>query len=86
MSFYNSILKKLNINPENNIGGNKISLFDGKGALIEGHNGIFSYAPTEIIIKLKKQNLTLNGNNLKVAEINKDELYITGQILKVDFE
>jgi len=84
MSFINNALLRLGINPSNLVGGNKISLFDNKGAFIEGHNGVFSIEPHHIIVKLKKQNLAVEGKDLKIIEINKDELYIVGTIDKIE--
>ena len=84
MSFLSNTLLKLGVNPENLIGGNKITLYDGKGIFIEGHNGIFSYEPNQIIVKLKKENLSVEGKGLKIIEINKDELYIVGKIIKIE--
>jgi sporulation protein YqfC len=84
MSFVNNALLKLGIDPQNLVGGNKISMFDGKAVFIEGHNGIFSYEPEQIIVKLKKENLAVEGKGLKIIEINKDELYIVGTIVKIE--
>ena len=84
MSFFNEIILKIGLKPSEGIGGWKITLLDGKGALLEGHKGIVSYNTQEIVAKLKVGMLQITGDNLKVAEINAQELFVKGKINKVE--
>ncbi len=84
MSFFNEIILKIGLKPEDSIGGWKLTLLDGKGALLEGHKGVQSYNNEEIIAKIKGDLLQITGADLKVAEINDLELFIKGKIYKVE--
>lgn len=66
------------------IGGEKISVVDFSAALIEGHKGIFSYSDEEIIIQMKKSRVVICGASLKIIEINYDEIYIRGELLRIE--
>lgn len=84
MSFYNEIVFKLGLSPEECVGGDRVSIFEGKGVLIEGHKGIFSFSPEKITVRMKKRYVSIHGAGLKVIEINSDELYIGGEIMTVE--
>lgn len=84
MSFFNEIILKIGLKPEDSIGGWKLTLLDGKGALIEGHKGVQSYNSEEVVAKIKGDLLQVTGENLKVAEINDLELFIKGKIYKIE--
>lgn len=83
MSFYNEILARLSITPEESIGGTKITVVDFRGVLIEGHKGLYLYSEDEISVNLKKSRITLRGKGLHFSEINGDEIYITGEIKEI---
>ncbi|MCL2631068.1 MAG: YabP/YqfC family sporulation protein [Firmicutes bacterium] len=80
MSFFNDTVLKLGLPHDNFVGGDKVSIFSGKGAFIEGHKGVFSVSEEEIVIKLKKEKVYISGNGLKITEINASEIYIIGKI------
>ena len=41
---------------------------------------------TEIILTFENKKITISGNNLKIKQMTKQELLISGQILKVEFQ
>jgi sporulation protein YqfC len=84
MSFFNEMILKIGLKPEDAIGGWKFTLLDGQGALLEGHKGIVSYGENEVIARLKKGSLQIMGEKLKVAELNDSELFIKGKIIKIE--
>lgn len=83
MSFFNDIILKLGLDINDSIGGHKITIIDSKGVLIEGHRGLLDYTKNHVLIRLKKGNITVNGDNLSIIELNEDELYIKGKIFNV---
>ena len=59
--------------------------------IYENHLHVFNYeklnklSDTEIIITIKNKEVTIKGDNLKIKQMTKQELLITGIILKVEF-
>ena len=51
--------------------------------LIENHMGVLAYAPEEIRIKVAYGSLSVCGSNLKLMELCKEQLVITGKINSV---
>lgn len=84
MPSYNDIIIKCGLPLSDCIGGEKISIVDFSAVLIEGHKGIFSYSTEEIIIQLKKSRLIIGGASLRIIEINCDEIYIGGELLRIE--
>ena len=41
---------------------------------------------TEIVLTFENKKVTIAGNNLKIKQMTKQELLISGQILKVEFQ
>ena len=41
---------------------------------------------TEIVLTFENKKVTISGNNLKIKQMTKQELLISGQILKVEFQ
>ncbi len=41
---------------------------------------------TEIVLTFENKKITISGNNLKIKQMTKQELLISGQILKVEFQ
>jgi YabP family. len=80
MGFINDVILRLGLDPENTVGGEKITLFESSGLLVEGHRGIYSYKPEEIAVKTKKGKLIVGGQKLKIIEINPTEIFINGKI------
>ena len=59
--------------------------------IYENHLHVFNYiklnklSDTEIVLIIPKMEVTINGINLKIKQMTKQELLITGNILKVEF-
>jgi len=83
--FYNEILFSLGLSPEET-SGRKVTIINFKGVYIEGHDGIIAYSPSEITVKLKKKILKITGENMTVAAISKDEIFIKGKIISAGEE
>ncbi len=86
MGYWNEIVARFGLPEENFAGGSKISIFDDVGALIEGHRGILSYAPNEIRVRVGKRNLVLKGEKMRIAAVNRYEIYIVGRIASASRE
>lgn len=48
--------------------------------LIENHLGVLAYSLNEIQIKVTYGKLSVTGNNLKLMQLNREQLVITGSI------
>lgn len=83
MSFLNDIIIKLGLPPDNCVGGDCVRIFNGGGVLVEGHKGVLNYTSAQIVVKLKKEKLIVDGENLKIIEVNPSEIYISGKIAGV---
>ncbi len=59
--------------------------------IYENHLHVFNYkklnklSETEIVLSFNKMLVTINGVNLKIKQMTKQELLINGSILKVEF-
>lgn len=61
----------------------KCVLFGGKAVYVEGHSGIEGYSPAEISLRLNKATLKIIGENLKIAELSKEDILVKGKIKSV---
>lgn len=82
-NFYDDMLLKLGM-PIDTTVGLKITICDLKGVFIEGHKGLLVFTPTQIVLRIGKKKLEISGNNLFINEIGCDELYIRGNITKLE--
>ena len=48
--------------------------------LIENHTGVLAYSPEEIIVRVSYGCLQVNGENMMLAEMRREQLVITGKI------
>ena len=72
----------------------KYYLFDLEDfiTIYENHLHVFNYqklnklSDTEIIIRQKSKVIMIEGTNLKIKQMTKQELLILGSILKVEFK
>ena len=83
--FYNDILLKLGLSPEESV-GSKVTIIGFCGVFIEGHSGIMEYSEELIKVGIKRKILLIKGKNMVVSVINKDEIYIKGKIFAVEEE
>lgn len=59
--------------------GYKVTIKADKQLLIEGHKGVSSYTLQEVIIRVKGGKLKISGDELNIAEINEEELFLEGK-------
>ena len=64
----------------------KITIVDFNRALIENYKCILEYQDIFIRIKMNNGLIDINGINLELREMNKDDLIVTGTIENIDFE
>ena len=64
--------------------GERITFYGFCGVHVEGHCGVMEYGEESITVRLKKRTLVLRGCSLKIKEITKDELFISGKITGMD--
>lgn len=62
----------------------KCIIFGGEAVYVEGHNGIESYSLAEIVLRLKNLRIKINGENLKIVELSKDDILVKGVIKLVE--
>lgn len=86
MSFLSAIMDKLGVIPDSAVGLEHFSVFDGRYAYVEGHRGLERYSEEEVVIRFKKKKLIITGTNLRIKEINPDELFIVGEVLNISKE
>ena len=48
--------------------------------LIENHTGVLAYSQEVITVKVSCGSLQINGQNMMLAEMSREQLVITGQI------
>lgn len=64
----------------------KITILGFDRMLIENYKCILEYQDVFVRVKMKKGLININGYNLLMNEMTKDDLIITGKIESVDFE
>lgn len=60
--------------------GERVTIYGLRGVHVEGHKGIEEYSDKEIRIRYKKKKIAIRGDELKLKEIAKEELFINGKI------
>ena len=63
----------------------KISIISNVRLLIENHNGLTLYTEKEIIVKCKKFNIEILGDELFIREITDEYIYIFGIIENIKY-
>ena len=64
----------------------KLTILKFEEVLIENYKGILEYQDFFIRIKLTTGLIDINGFNMKMEEMTKDDLIITGTIENIDLE
>lgn len=64
----------------------KLTVIGFKKLLVENYNAILDYQDFYIRIKTKIGIININGFNMKLDEMNSDDVIITGDIDAIDFE
>jgi sporulation protein YqfC len=60
-----------------------VEIYDQKRVIIENHRGVAGYGGCEVRVNMRYGVLTVCGENLQLARMNKDQLVITGKICGV---
>ena len=68
------------------VGVPKLELTGNQRMHIEGHNGVFEYSDALITINGGEMLMKIYGAGLEIASMNAEELLITGNIHKFEFE
>ncbi len=58
--------------------------FSNRAVYIEGYTALIDAEPNEIGVKLKKGIIKLNGDDLKIKNMNLDTLLVTGDIKQIE--
>lgn len=82
-NFYNDMLLRLGMPIEDTVGV-RITICDLKGVFIEGHKGLLLYTPYKIALRIKNKKLEIEGANLIINEVSFDELYIRGNLKRIE--
>ena len=82
----NRINKVLEVPEEISSNEPKITIMGFKKMLIENYKVILEYQDIYIRIKTYIGILDINGFNLKLGEMNSDDIMVTGDIETIDFE
>ncbi len=62
----------------------KYSVFGGRVAVVEGHNGISSYDCCKVTFKLKGGCISILGNSLKIKTLDKHFAVVVGIVQSVE--
>ena len=57
--------------------------YSNKYVVIDGIKELLLSSETEIIVKIKKGELSVKGNNLLIKELSKDQIFISGEIISI---
>lgn len=66
-------------------GAAKLTVIAGRRALIENHQGILEYSRERITLKLGAGCLSLMGQELRIAAMNRQEVLIRGEVQDVSW-
>ena len=66
-------------------GAAKLTLVAGRRALIENHQGILEYSRERITLNLGAARLSLMGQELRIAAMNRQEVLIRGEVQDVSW-
>lgn len=84
-SFMSALVKRMDLNSELTSKLVLVEMFDDRWVLIEKHCGVIGYAKDKITVKLSKGCLCVQGEDLKLGKMSKDQLKIFGVIHSVKF-
>lgn len=81
MSFFNDFLNKFNLGlVDDKI---KVQLIFGYGVMIFGDFKIENLSEELVILKSKKEMISIVGANMKIKEISKGEVFLIGDIKSI---
>ena len=80
MNFIENILSKLGLNESLAPLKYRAVIFGESGLFIENVKSIVSFSNTEILVRLKKGEILIKGEDLKVKNYTGFDLYILGKV------
>lgn len=83
MSFFKEVATALGIDIAN---GYQVINYNGLAVYIEGFRRILSIDGTAVVVGMKKQRLTVSGENLAVRELENNTVIVCGKIIAVSAE
>lgn len=57
--------------------------YNNKYVIITGIKDLLSSSDNEVIVKIKRGELSVKGNNLIIRELSKDKIYVSGEIISI---
>lgn len=63
-----------------------ITLNGNRELYIENYKALLAYNDTEIVMGGKKFHVCVNGENMEIKSIRRDDIVIFGKILHIDFK
>lgn len=64
----------------------RITMLGNKQLLVENHKGIIEYTPSTVRVKLNQGELTVNGANLALGNLQADQILIEGTINELKYD
>ena len=86
MSFFKEVASALGIDKDSIANGYQIINYNGNAVYIEGFRRILSIDERAVAVALKKQRLTVSGENLAVKELENNTVIVCGKIISVSAE
>lgn len=80
ISFLEEITKVSGVDPGVVLGGSRVLYLGGKVAMIEGKTKLVEMTDTLVKIKLKRGMVTIEGEHLKLKNLNLESVMIVGDI------
>lgn len=77
---------RLELPEEALLGCAKLTVTGGRKVLVENHKGVVDYGKERIVISVGRGKLNINGSELNLSAMNKQELLISGRIQSVEWE
>lgn len=72
--------------PAGAAGLTKLTVMGSSRALIEDHRGLAGYTSQRIDVNAGRKRLTIHGEGLQLAAMDREALLVTGRILSVEFQ
>ena len=68
------------------LGAARVTVTAGKTVLVENHRGILEYSSEQLRIGTLQGQLIVNGTELTLSAMNKNDLMLRGKIVNVEWE
>lgn len=76
---------ELEFDPAQDALGTKLHISSARELLIENHRGLIEYGPELILVATKGGNISVSGENLRAAAMNKGQILIKGKLSGIGF-